>query len=223
MEKEKHVFLALDKENKLIKTNEEQADYVRIPIDDYYEMLKEEITADGTGTISIPVSEYNGYQKAIRIIRDRSLQQIDKEKADDNGYILKYAEKRKISNESQEEAFLVTKTTPYSIKIFPKDAVALIEADLRAYYNYIGFPTFCDADAYGGSKTLSENDIVNASHQFMDSSRKEEFLLENSICGRKIKRFFEIYNGKVAFKLTKLSSNYALGLYEVSYWATDII
>ena len=83
--------------------------------------------------VLIPIEEYNGYEKALRIVHDRALQQIEKSKADEHGYTPLRAEKR--CYKSLSYAWLITRRTPYSIKIKLEDAMTLIERDLSEHYN----------------------------------------------------------------------------------------
>ena len=44
--------------------------------------------------VTISREEYNGFQNALRIINDRSLQLIERDKADEHGYAIRYADQK---------------------------------------------------------------------------------------------------------------------------------
>ena len=72
--------------------------------------------------VMIPLAEYYGYEKAVRIVKDRAIQQVDKATADKYGYTLMRADKKRYNYEQDEKAWLITRNTPYSIKIGLEEA-----------------------------------------------------------------------------------------------------
>ncbi len=80
--------------------------------------------------------ELNGYFKALEIIRDKSKLQIDKSIKDKHGYTTKNAKKIK-GKHLASDYWVITKSTPYSLKL-PVDVVYdLVLEDLHAHYRYL--------------------------------------------------------------------------------------
>ncbi len=165
----------------------------------------------------VPISEYNGFQKAVRIVRDRALQQIDKAKADEHGYTLLKAERRKFDRESG-EAWLISKKTPYSAKINLNDAFEIIKRDLLDFYGY-------DESSYfhmGFRTYLRPVDYIKASLDY-DRGSENEYLGENSEMGEVLRKIFDKKKGNVSFMVKGLSVNHSAGVYEVTYWSTGVL
>ena len=76
------------------------------------------------------------YLNALRIIKDRSRQQIEKSKADEHGYRFLRANIRNYKKTNY-NAWLIKKETPYSVNMGVKLVNFLIVQDLYEYYNYV--------------------------------------------------------------------------------------
>lgn len=168
--------------------------------------------------VMIPVNEYNGLQNALRIVKDRSLQQIDKSTVDANGYRLLRADKRKYNNKDL-EFWLITKSTPYSIKM-PLDVVQeLIDRDLREHYHYYDWHDYVNpmnmpvikADMLEYLNRLCNNEY----HKRYSETTYEDVFQEIVVAGG----YCVDEKLVMSFDLNRISSNYAAGVYEISYWA----
>lgn len=169
--------------------------------------------------VMIPKQEYNGLQNALRIVKDRSLQQIDKSVADANGYRLLRTDKKKYNNKNL-KFWLVSKSTPYSIKM-PLDVVhELVERDLREYYHYYDWYDYVNrngspiitVDQLGYLNKLCNNDY----HERYPESTYEDIFQEIVVSGG----YCVDEKLVMSFDLNRISINYASGLYEISYWST---
>ena len=191
--------------------------------------------------VCVSVDEFNGMQVAVNMIHRRALQQIDKSMADEHGYTLLRADE-KYNQSAKHKMWLITKTTPYSIKISPEEVKKLIELDLRRYYKY-GFPKFKFECTLYNPQTKEEYkgydyyrptayDIYNNTDYWKMSEEKllEEVKYWNRETYTRRKLWIPICHewiNKRDFSFTddlcKLSCNYAQGKYEVSYWGSKII
>ena len=185
--------------------------------------------------VEIDVEEYNGLLVALDMVHRRALQQIDKSLADEHGYTLLRADE-KMNKQAKRPQWLITKTTPYSIKISPEQAKSLIEKDLRDYYSY-GFPvlTFLCRRRDGEKPALTKKRIKNIGEIYehwsvMHSSQREtdESLYEWAGYNDKsyivpLRQWLKSNNYTFTYDICKLSCNYAQGKYEVSYWGSKII
>lgn len=182
---------------------------------DYALDLKEKIPQEGT--VSIPQNEYNGYQKALRIVRERALQQVDKARSDEHGYTVLRADRRPCKK-TKKEAWLITRSTPHSIKIPLSDVRALILMDLKEFYGYRELPVLEKSDRY--IKKLDIKTMLEYYHDYYIPLKGDLSKIYND----DIKKTFiwlAESNGKVIFEISKIASNIAKGCYEVSYWATS--
>ena len=172
----------------------------------------------------VPIAEYNGLQKALRIVRERGKQQIDREKADDNGYTLIRAERRIYDYESRVKGVYITRSTPYSIKIGLGTASFLIENDLKTFYKYVELPTFERENSFNHKESsfYAPKDVLKDYDDYFIRCKGTENIKNEWIIQR-INFLRENNEGKIAFEIAKLSKNHAQGVYEVSYWATDYI
>jgi len=93
-------------------------------------------TEDEAEEVLMSIEEYHGYEKALRMVHDRALQQVKKSETDEHGYCFKSARK-KFYKTLNRELWLVTKTTPYSCQIDGETALTLITNDLKSYYNLL--------------------------------------------------------------------------------------
>ena len=153
------VFLKKNKEGKLKKVSTlEEADFVRIPAATYKDAFEK---TEGEDVVQLPRAEYNGFLKMLRIIRDRELQQIDKEKSDSYGYTTKYVDER-IYDRSRPEitAFYITKSTPISLKIDLYTAYTLVKKDLQEFYGFIDEQVYMSSE--GIPKKIKTIDLLEA-------------------------------------------------------------
>ena len=237
------IFLKKTADGKFIKVKEAvDADYVRQPIGDYvpveewntmvdqYMLLKAQISeiwendpvADDKSYV-ISKSEYHGLQNCLRILRDRALQQIDKEHADPQGYTLKFADQRVYDRvHPEQKAYLISKTTPVSLKIDLETASFLIKKDLGSFYNYIDL-TSVITRSYRNPSKIKIQDLLIAISQRDDPRYTHNFYVENSDNGKKIKEYLDNAPSNLIFNIARISANQGQGVYEVSYWATGLI
>lgn len=169
------------------------------------------------GMVAITEKELNGYEKAVRIVRDRAKQQIDKAKADEHGYTLLRADKRQYDRKSG-KAWLITMSTPYSIKMSLSEASAIVERDLKEFYGLRDLPVL-EVTNYGHVKVLPISDVIEYYERFI-VNEEETYRIGNEQMLTGI-RWLKETNGRVAFELSRLARNAATGCYEVSYWATE--
>lgn len=179
--------------------------------------------------VEIDVEEYNGLQKALRIVRDRALQQIDKSKADEHGYRFLNGEYKAYDNSKKDmKAWMISKSTPHSLKIPICDVVTLIEKDLKDYYHFTGLPQFSDdkekESFFRKSRAMTGIDMIKAVEQKKSNAFEEEdFYCENSFFGRRVRRLVDGIGTAIAFEIEKITCDYANGVYRVTYWATECI
>lgn len=172
-------------------------------------MLYDVESREQANYVCMPISDYNGYQKALRIVRDRARQQVDKAKADRYGYTLLRADFRPYTYKSP-KAWLITKSTPYSIKMDLGEVQYIIGCDLRDYYGYRELPAH-----------LGVLDMLDYCKRFyMDGESRID--IQNEEMLEKL-AFLDECGGKLAFELSRISSNFATGTYEISYWATALV
>lgn len=167
------------------------------------------------GMVAIPESALNGYKKAVRIVRDRARQQVDKAKADKYGYTLLRADKRKYKA-SKRSAWLITRSTPYSIKMSLDEAYAMIGCDLVEYYGFRELPVL---KKNGYSSRLEERDLLDYYKRFYELKEDISRMHNEEILWALA--WLNETNGKVAFEISHIAQNVATGCYEVSYWATS--
>ena len=169
------------------------------------------------GMVAVPEEELNGYKKAVRIVRDRAKQQIDKAKADENGYTLLRAEKRKYGHD-REKAWLITKSTPYSINMDLSEASAMIAGDLSEFYGFIKIPEW----KRSGEDMLSRMDAILSVKDMLNLNEKYKNGDRSMMKNEKLLFYIEWLDGyqwKIIFDVTRIAQNHASGCYEVSYWA----
>jgi len=165
----------------------------------------------------VPMEEYNGYRNAIRIIRDRAKQEINKSKADKNGYTFLRAEHRRYAYESDEKAWLITLSTPHSTKLNYKNASFLIKRDLIDFYDFIDIAL----DDISNEKYYEPIDMLKDHRKYFIENRFDEYQkIQNELIKKRIK-FLDAHHGNIAFEIQKISANHGQGVYEVSYWSTS--
>jgi len=231
-----HVFLK-KVEGKFVKCSQEEAEQVRLPIEDYISVERWNRVVDAANKywenqekynsfdngVLITKEEYNGFQNALRIIRERALQQIEKSQADEHGYRLLRADFRKYEHETG-KAWLVTKSTPYSSKMGVEQAKFMIAQDLKSFYEYDEDISY-EIEGAELRYMLTAKDICAAIEQvkIKPIQQHEGYLLENSSKGKTLYEVFKRHDCRFGFEISKISINYSSGTYEVSYWATDMI
>lgn len=150
--------------------------------------------------VLVPVKEFHGLKKALNIIHERAVTQIDKGTADEYGYQFLRAQRRNF-NGSKEKYWHVTQRTPYSLEIEPSVALQVIESDLKIHYNY----------------TEDEKTYMYVYKQ-MQSDRKvtfqdkKHFMIQGIL--EETKNF--------SFGLDALNYNFAQGVYEIQYYMQEI-
>lgn len=186
--------------------------------------------------ICIPISEYNGYRKAVRIVTDRALQQIDKSEADGNGFRLLRAEKR-YCREYDGMLWYVVKQTPHSLKIPSMDALEVSVRTLREQFKFIDDVDlgkfYLDSEISEMEKNAGKVMVTRISGQLMPKAAEQwsdevfrserDFLVQNNVTGRALYRAFAQFEGLFIIGIAGISQNYAQGVYEISYWATAAI
>lgn len=173
--------------------------------------------------VLLPINEFNGMKKAVRIVNDRALQQVDKSKTDEFGFRLLRAELR-YCKEAKGNLWLVTKETPYSLKMDLAAASIIIENRLRECFYWVDE---IDLNKYS-QVALSEwdsrikiYDLAKIREDWYSACYADkEFLLNNSDVGRALKKLWT-ENTSMIVNICKITGNYAQGLYEVQYWATE--
>lgn len=170
--------------------------------------------------VMISREEYNGLRNALRIIHDRSLQQLDKSEVDEYGYKTLRAELRtypKRSGGDDNRHWYMTKSTPYSIKM-PVSAVSTVVVnDLKSHYHYYDWKEVLNM---AGSPFFSVKDIDDIELYVIRKSyenERYEWIYKNLVEPRGW-----VVDDKLvlSFDMCRLSANYSTGLYEISYWST---
>lgn len=158
------------------------------------------VIQDNQEYVLLPVREFNGLQKTLRIINDRAVQQIDKSVADIHGYQFLRANKREIK-ETKGKYWYTTWRTPYSLKMTPEEALVIITHDLKTYYGYIEDSNNC----LYFYQQLQEGRTINIRNE--NQRRIYEQLMEKQ---------------NFSFGFDMLSYNFAQGVYEISYYMQSI-
>ncbi len=219
------------------------ADLVQVPAEEYisieewnslideYELLKDQYNKvfqlgklrRSEDTIVIPQMEYHGLLKALRIVRERSLQHINKAVADIHGYAPRFCEERVYDrNHPDQKAFLITKSTPISLKIDLQTASFLIRQDLGDFYNYININDI-RLPTLSTPIKISASDLLLACHQRDDPDYSYDFYVDNSEQGRLIRAWLDSVDKAISFEVAKITSNIGQGVYDITYWATGPI
>lgn len=170
------------------------------------------------GMMAISEEELNGYKKAVRIVRDRAVQQVDKAKADEHGYTLLRADKRKYER-NKGKAWLITRSTPYSIKIGLDEAFSMIERDLKEFYGLRELLVL-SAENDGCVRRLSTRDLLSYYEGYFQNNNDTSDIGNKDIL--KSLEWMRKTNGVIAFEISRIAKNAATGCYEVSYWATAL-
>lgn len=164
----------------------------------------------------VPINEYNGLLNAVRIVRDRAKQAVKKSQTDEHGYKLLRADRKPFDRDTG-DAWLITKQTPYSVDLSPSEVLFMLKADLWEFYGYSEEVYEHDGFRY----FIPPKDYIRASEDYVLRSERP-FLAENSEKGELLKEIFERNQGNVSFFIARVGANYGAGVYEVSYWATNV-
>lgn len=201
------------------RSSEENAQYRLVPKEEYYEFLKASESAS-EGSVVISEEEYNGFQKAVEIVRRRAKQQIDKSKADEHGYTLLRADKRQYSYKYDSPAWLITMSTPYSIKMTLEEVTAMLDRDLRDFYGFLDLPQI-ESVGFTHEADLKKWDIKDffSTMKYHDREADRDSI-QNTEVLQKLD-FLDSCDWKLAFEISRIARNAATGCYEVSYWATE--
>lgn len=188
-------------------------------IEDKFEMVSCE--DQYASHVIIDINKYHGYENALRIIRDRACQQIEKEKADEHGYTLLRADYRKYDYRREYKAFCITKASPYSISMPLAFVKKLIIDDLIKYYNYVELPMLkVEIPSRDGSYINFIERQLTVEHILDKLPRIVE---PEDAFQRAMVDWREQLPDVISFELNKITGNYGKGIYEIGYWATDII
>ena len=180
-------------------------------------------TENEADSVMLPISEYHGYINALRIIKDRGIQQIDKSQVDENGYRLLRADKKRYYEvENQKiDTYLITRATPYSINIALKEVAFLIKQDLILYYGFINDRTYTyEFNDLVMKEEVTDRDILVRIPTIREKvERNEELILDENA----LQEWYIKSQDETAFCISKISANYAQGIYEVSYFSTTLL
>lgn len=167
-------------------------------------MLVNVVKPEEAELVMISKSEYNGYQNALRIIRYRALQQVDKSQTDEHGYRLLRADQDNYRGMSI-KIWRIVKTTPYSSKIALENVKSMVVEDINKYYHGIL------------NQNLDTESMLWDVQLFNDKKTVIRPELEKRY------EIFKAYNGTFVFDIVRYSINYATGVYEITYLASDLI
>ncbi len=244
MDKESTTLLRKTKEgNFMIAHSLDEADYIRLPIDQYvdprewnelideFEFTKSELLKykqlclppnSRKDTVVISKEEYHGLSKLLRIVRKRSLQQIERSTADKHGYTLRLCDEKVYDRSSHpvQMAYAVLKSTPYSLKMDLETAFFMIMKDLKEFYSFIDLSAVSTI-SYPQKVSIPVNDFLHAIRQKEDSNYTDDYYIVDSDYGYILKEYVDQLPNAVSFEIIKIGSNIGQGVYEVSYWCTN--
>lgn len=153
------------------------------------------------------------YLNALRIIKDRALQQIDKSKYDVNGYRLLRATRSEYSRgDRTTRAWLIKKETSYSTHIDLKVVTNLIERDLYDNYNFVQLQRDADRKKMLYWHNSHTDDVEEYPQSEFVKSGLAAHLQDRGILGEAL-----------IVELQEITANYGTGHYEIAYWATEPI
>lgn len=174
-------------------------------------------------------SEWNGYNKALEIIKNKSLAQVDKSKVDEYGYTpLFYGTCTRYINKKPYIVKTTKKETPYSIKMDLYVVEELIIKDLNEQ-------GFCDIDEMELMNKVSKIKTLNGFEEVIEIIRAERIykgrieLISTLVDKDKIEGYRELYewlneeygdrwrkNNSIVYEMS-LISNIGIGKYIVEY------
>lgn len=216
--------------------DEDAANYAMVPIKvfndlmDMYRLQQDSGSGpsadDADRDVLISPHRLHGLEKALRIVRDRAKQQVDKGKADTHGYTLISADKRAYGGRG-DDLIRIVRRTPHSVKIPLEDAKDIILLDLIEYYHYVDPDLLSvtytrDRSTYTHEISVTEL-LKGAKQRAKGDYADHDFYVDNNEIGRAIRRIVDGADGKIAFDLDSLIPDYGQGVYKVGYWATDYI
>lgn len=168
------------------------------------------------------IKEFNGFINTLNIINHRALQQIDKSETDEYGFRLLRADIR-YYRKGKGDLILITKETPFSVKLSLQEVSFFIKKELFKIYKYINVVDLTDfSDELLNSKKISPEEITKAVKNRNEHEDKCNFFVQNNAKGRAIYKAFHEYKDFIV-EIDRIVPNYGKGLYEVSYWATNFI
>lgn len=177
------------------------------------------ISADAENMVTITREEYRSLKKALNIIRDKSVHQVDKAKTDENGYMLLKMRTKLIEGS---KCVLYTYRTPYSTKMPISSVLEVIKQDLVSFYGfYDRFEFRGEPTAYGTVDTcvLETKDFLKIIKE-REEDRNSGYYLKAGELGRKIYQYIESRE-RIGFDIDELTPNYKEGLYEITYIAVN--
>lgn len=183
--------------------------------------------------VCVPKGEFRGLKKTLSIVNNRARQQIEKSKADKNGFRVMRADERYCSKLNG-MLWYVTKQTPYSIKLSLQEVLFMAKQTLKEQYTFISdvdlgkFYLDSEKEKNAGkvmATRISGQWMPKAAEQWSDEVFRSErdFLVQNNDTGRALYRAFAQFEGLFIIGIAGISQNYAQGVYEISYWATAAI
>ena len=167
----------------------------------------------------IDIEKYNGLRKALRIVRDRALQQIDKQIADEHGYRLVRAARVEYSRSCTIKVWKITKSTPYSIKLGIEEAAYLIKQDMVEYYKLRPFPL---KRQFNEIKSMTYEDIAYEIESYFKREIDDTDWVRYQERNKMVTNFIEQYDGLVVTEPVEYSTNIGQGVYEVTYYASKL-
>lgn len=154
--------------------------------------------------VLIPMNEYNGLQKALRMVKEYGKQQIDQSDYDEHGYQIRRASIVKYPGTS-EKVYLVEKRTSYLVKYPDTDILELVIQDLRQFYHMPNWDEF----------NISKEDFIVEYYRYLSG--------ETTTLDQKTVEMIEKFGRTIVLDIRDLKWNFERGFYEISYYATFII
>lgn len=170
-----------------------------------------ECDEDNASCVLLDIDTYHGLKNALRIVRARSLQQVEKAQADAHGYILLRQERRKYEGKW---AWLVTMRTPHSVKM-GNAAYDIIKKDLQDFYGMQPFPDIVYPGNLRRTATVKEilETYVDVYENGRDTVKPEKKL---------VLEWLERSEGRAVLGIATLVANHAVGVFDISYWVTAL-
>lgn len=182
----------------------------------------------------IPIKEYHGYENALRILREKSLLNAEKGKADEHGYTLKTAVQI-VKKEYDATLWKISVETPYALKIGLENAVFLIEKDLRAFYGMPDPQELPDQALFWKSHArMFTKDRIVSWDKIYAIVKTAEYELENSAAedpqhaAKRLEEYgalvnlHEKYLDRIILGIDSITANYGSGRFQVTYLATAL-
>ena len=181
--------------------------------------------------VLISIEDYHGYEKAVRVVHDRAMQQIRPAITDEHGYQLISADKTYIKGHfGGLPVWRISKTTPYSIQIPLVDVKELIELDLRRYYHYMEEKDLRFVDVSSGNPVWKSMTREGFATELMKYLREPDAVEKFRHLEVPMKYILDFMDGLISMhgesfiiSVEKLSANHGKGIYTVAYLATGIV